>query len=78
MGKNLTTSEIIEQGSVKFATFLSYIRASGGVFIFSCTVFAMFLNVGSSAFSSWWLAHWIKTGMGDGITNEENVTKIMV
>ncbi|XP_073978211.1 ATP-binding cassette sub-family C member 5-like isoform X2 [Rhodnius prolixus] len=77
LGKNLTTSEIIEQGSVKFATFLSYIRASGGVFIFSCTVFAMFLNVGSSAFSSWWLAHWIKTGMGDGITNEENVTKIM-
>ncbi|KAK9506249.1 hypothetical protein O3M35_008219 [Rhynocoris fuscipes] len=69
IGKNLVTNEIIEQGSMKITTLISYIKASGGVIIFALPILVMFFNVGSSAFSSWWLAYWIKDGMGQAIVN---------
>lgn len=52
------------KGSVPCAVYREYIQALGGwpVFLFILTLFI--LNVGSTAFSNWWLSYWIKQGSG--------------
>ncbi|XP_024082084.1 multidrug resistance-associated protein 5-like isoform X2 [Cimex lectularius] len=69
----LTTVEKIEQGSIQCGTFYTYVRAVGGVLVSFLVILAVGLSVGSSAFSSWWLAQWIKAGSGV-VHNFENVT----
>ncbi|XP_046465704.1 ATP-binding cassette sub-family C member 5-like isoform X6 [Neodiprion pinetum] len=60
----LTIAEDLQKGTIKVDTYHSYIMAAGGYF-FSCIVILTFaISVGSSAFSSWWLALWIKAGNG--------------
>lgn len=63
-GETLTVEEPSNLGSLKPDTYFSYISAAGGYFV-AVMVFLVFLaNVGSTAFSSWWLATWIKAGGG--------------
>lgn len=52
------------KGSVPCAVYKVYIQALGGwpVFLFILALFV--LNVGSTAFSNWWLSYWIKQGSG--------------
>lgn len=52
------------KGSVPCAVYRVYIQALGGcpVFLFILALFV--LNVGSTAFSNWWLSYWIKQGSG--------------
>lgn len=52
------------KGSVPWAVYKVYIQALGGwsVFLFILALFV--LNVGSTAFSNWWLSYWIKQGSG--------------
>lgn len=62
--KQLVLQERGHEGSVTWKTYHRYIKASGG-YILAVFVFLMFfLMVGSSAFSSWWLGHWIEQGSG--------------
>uniref|UniRef100_A0A671LM74 Multidrug resistance-associated protein 5-like n=1 Tax=Sinocyclocheilus anshuiensis TaxID=1608454 RepID=A0A671LM74_9TELE len=51
------------KGSVPWAVYRVYIQALGGwpVFLFILALFV--LNVGSTAFSNWWLSYWIKQGV---------------
>uniref|UniRef100_A0A8C1TQK9 ATP-binding cassette, sub-family C (CFTR/MRP), member 5 n=1 Tax=Cyprinus carpio TaxID=7962 RepID=A0A8C1TQK9_CYPCA len=51
------------KGSVPWAVYKVYIQALGGwpVFLFILALFV--LNVGSTAFSNWWLSYWIKQGI---------------
>ncbi|XP_026086887.1 multidrug resistance-associated protein 5-like [Carassius auratus] len=53
------------KGSVPWAVYKVYIQALGGwsVFLFILALFV--LNVGSTAFSNWWLSYWIKQGSGN-------------
>uniref|UniRef100_A0A8C2GZK3 ATP-binding cassette sub-family C member 5 n=1 Tax=Cyprinus carpio TaxID=7962 RepID=A0A8C2GZK3_CYPCA len=53
------------KGSVPCAVYKVYIQALGGwpVFLFILALFV--LNVGSTAFSNWWLSYWIKQGSGN-------------
>uniref|UniRef100_A0A8C2DVI9 ATP-binding cassette, sub-family C (CFTR/MRP), member 5 n=1 Tax=Cyprinus carpio TaxID=7962 RepID=A0A8C2DVI9_CYPCA len=53
------------KGSVPWAVYRVYIQALGGwpVFLFILALFV--LNVGSTAFSNWWLSYWIKQGSGN-------------
>ncbi|TRY99951.1 hypothetical protein DNTS_010308 [Danionella cerebrum] len=53
------------KGSVPSAVYKVYIQALGGwpVFLFILALFM--LNVGSTAFSNWWLSYWIKQGSGN-------------
>ncbi|XP_012526577.1 multidrug resistance-associated protein 5 isoform X4 [Monomorium pharaonis] len=73
-GATLTVVEKAETGSVKLYTYHTYIQASGGYLIAFLVFFTFFLNVGSSAFSTWWLAVWIKAGGGNVTVPESNST----
>ncbi|GAB1862709.1 Sodium leak channel non-selective protein [Camponotus japonicus] len=64
-GMTLTMTEKAETGTVKSHTYHTYIQATGGYLVAVLVFFTFFLNVGSSAFSTWWLAVWIKAGGGN-------------
>ncbi|XP_011697102.1 PREDICTED: multidrug resistance-associated protein 5-like isoform X4 [Wasmannia auropunctata] len=64
-GATLTMMEKSETGSVKSYTYHTYVQATGGYLVAILVFFTFFLNVGSSAFSTWWLAVWIKAGGGN-------------
>ncbi|XP_026672772.1 sodium leak channel non-selective protein [Ceratina calcarata] len=76
-GTTLTTREKMETGTVKSYTYHVYVKAAGGYSVAALAMFVVFLNVGSNAFSSWWLAEWINAGGGnitDPGTNETVVS----
>ncbi|XP_030650146.1 ATP-binding cassette sub-family C member 5 [Chanos chanos] len=53
------------RGSVPWSVYSVYIRALGGVPVFLFILTLFILNVGSTAFSNWWLSYWIKQGSGN-------------
>ncbi|XP_064158420.1 multidrug resistance-associated protein 5 isoform X2 [Anguilla rostrata] len=53
------------QGSVPWSVYRVYIQALGGVMVFLLILLLFILNVGSTAFSNWWLSYWIKEGSGN-------------
>uniref|UniRef100_A0AAR2LTI2 ATP-binding cassette, sub-family C (CFTR/MRP), member 5 n=1 Tax=Pygocentrus nattereri TaxID=42514 RepID=A0AAR2LTI2_PYGNA len=53
------------KGSVPCAVYGLYIQALGGLPVFLFILALFILNVGSTAFSNWWLSYWIKQGMGN-------------
>lgn len=63
----LTTQEKMGMGTVKSYIYHIYVKSAGGYFIAVLVFLTLFLNIGSSAFSSWWLAIWIKAGNGVNI-----------
>ncbi|XP_071553650.1 ATP-binding cassette sub-family C member 5-like isoform X4 [Temnothorax nylanderi] len=73
-GTALTVAEKSETGSVKSYTYHTYVQATGGYLIAVLVFFTFFLNVGSSAFSTWWLAVWIKAGGGNVTMSGTNDT----
>ena len=60
----MTSPEKQIQGSLNVDTYLSYVSAAGGYCVAFLVVLSFFINVGSTAFSSWWLAVWIQAGSG--------------
>ncbi|XP_011878652.1 PREDICTED: multidrug resistance-associated protein 5-like isoform X1 [Vollenhovia emeryi] len=73
-GTALTVAEKSETGSVKSYTYHTYVQATGGYLVAILVFFTFFLNVGSSAFSTWWLAVWIKAGGGNVTVSGSNDT----
>ncbi|XP_026888570.2 multidrug resistance-associated protein 5 isoform X1 [Electrophorus electricus] len=53
------------KGSVPWAVYGIYIHALGGLPVFLFILALFILNVGSTAFSNWWLSYWIKQGSGN-------------
>ncbi|XP_076138611.1 ATP-binding cassette sub-family C member 5 [Alosa pseudoharengus] len=53
------------KGSVPWSVYGVYIRAAGGVLVFLLILLLFVLNVGSTAFSNYWLSYWIKQGSGN-------------
>uniref|UniRef100_A0A6Q2YPB9 ATP-binding cassette sub-family C member 5 n=1 Tax=Esox lucius TaxID=8010 RepID=A0A6Q2YPB9_ESOLU len=53
------------RGSVPWSVYGVYIKASGGALAFLLILALFVLNVGSTAFSNWWLSYWIKQGSGN-------------
>uniref|UniRef100_A0A672RNR7 ATP-binding cassette sub-family C member 5 n=1 Tax=Sinocyclocheilus grahami TaxID=75366 RepID=A0A672RNR7_SINGR len=53
------------KGSVPWAVYRVYIQALGGWPVFLVILALFVLNVGSTAFSNWWLSYWIKQGSGN-------------
>ena len=60
-------AERVERGTLQCGTYLSYIRAAGGYCAVLTVIVLIIFNVGTTAFSSWWLAMWIKAGGGVSI-----------
>lgn len=52
------------KGSVPWSVYGTYIQAAGGPVAFLIIMALFVLNVGSMAFSNWWLSYWIKQGSG--------------
>ncbi|XP_063061606.1 multidrug resistance-associated protein 5 isoform X2 [Engraulis encrasicolus] len=53
------------KGSVPWSVYGTYIQAAGGALVFLLILLLFILNVGSTAFSNWWLSYWIKQGSGN-------------
>ncbi|XP_044278252.1 multidrug resistance-associated protein 5 isoform X3 [Varanus komodoensis] len=53
------------KGCVPWSVYGVYIRAAGGPVAFLVIMALFVLNVGSTAFSNWWLSYWIKQGSGN-------------
>ncbi|XP_049811214.1 ATP-binding cassette sub-family C member 5-like isoform X4 [Schistocerca nitens] len=75
-GQKIMEKEDITKGNIRFYTYQSYVSAAGGYFITLIVSLCFLLNVGSTAFSTWWLALWIKEGSGNVTINLGNVTVI--
>ncbi|OAD53879.1 Multidrug resistance-associated protein 5, partial [Eufriesea mexicana] len=75
-GTILTTQEKMQLGTVQSYTYNIYVKSAGGYFVAALVFFMLLLNVGSSAFSSWWLAVWIKAGSGNVTDLNTNQTLI--
>lgn len=74
----LTIQEKSESGVVKSYTYHTYIQAAGGYIVAIVVYVTLFLSVGSSAFSTWWLTTWIEAGGGnitDPVTNETVISQ---
>ncbi|XP_034250693.1 multidrug resistance-associated protein 5-like isoform X1 [Thrips palmi] len=67
----LIVNEPSNTSSLKTDTFCRYISAVGGYVMTTLVFLTILINAGSTAFSSWWLATWIKAG-GGNITIEVN------
>lgn len=65
--ETLTVNEPSNTGSLKTDTFCRYISAVGGFVVTTLVFLTILANVGSAAFSSWWLASWIQAGGGVSI-----------
>ncbi|XP_043666583.1 multidrug resistance-associated protein 5-like isoform X3 [Vespula pensylvanica] len=73
-GTTLTLQDKVETGSVKMQTYHAYIKAAGGYLMALLVFCILFSNVGSMAFSSWWLVVWIKAGGGNATVPGSNGT----
>ncbi|XP_023713114.1 multidrug resistance-associated protein 5 isoform X5 [Cryptotermes secundus] len=72
--EQLTVPEMIQKGSIRFDTYQRYISAAGGYYMALLACLCFLLNVGSTAFSSWWLASWIRAGGGNATVFVNNQT----
>ncbi|XP_047348437.1 ATP-binding cassette sub-family C member 5-like isoform X6 [Vespa velutina] len=73
-GTTLISQDKVETGSVKIQTYHAYIKAAGGYLMAFLVFSILFSNVGSMAFSSWWLVVWIKAGGGNATVPGSNGT----
>lgn len=73
-GDMLIVEEPFNAGSLKTDTYWRYISAAGGYLMAALVFFVFLCNLGSIAFSSWWLATWIKAGGGNTTMEVNNVT----
>ncbi|XP_072264457.1 ATP-binding cassette sub-family C member 5 [Pyxicephalus adspersus] len=64
------------KGSVPWSVYGFYIQAAGGPFAFLIIMALFVLNVGSTAFSNWWLSYWIKQGSGNTSVVMHNETVV--
>uniref|UniRef100_A0A8C0CQR2 ATP-binding cassette sub-family C member 5 n=1 Tax=Balaenoptera musculus TaxID=9771 RepID=A0A8C0CQR2_BALMU len=63
-------------GSVPWSVYGVYIQAAGGPLAFLVILSLFMLNVGSTAFSNWWLGYWIKQGSGNTTVTQANRTSV--
>uniref|UniRef100_A0A6I8QHH6 ATP-binding cassette sub-family C member 5 n=1 Tax=Xenopus tropicalis TaxID=8364 RepID=A0A6I8QHH6_XENTR len=64
------------KGSVPWSVYGAYIQSAGGPFAFLIIMTLFVLNVGSTAFSNWWLSYWIKQGSGNTTVVVHNETVV--
>lgn len=56
------------RGEVKDFAFRAYMDAAGGPLVCFIAICTILLHTGTNAFSSYWLALWIKEGSGAGVS----------
>lgn len=66
------------QGSVPWSVYGVYIQAAGGPLAFLVILSLFMLNVGSTAFSNWWLSYWIKQGSGVRFLIDGKIVRLII
>ncbi|KAM7423643.1 hypothetical protein PAMA_000139 [Pampus argenteus] len=66
-GDQLVSQESSSEGAVSRRIYHQYCQAAGGYIVTFLVILNIFLMIGSTAFSNWWLSYWL--GQGDGSTN---------
>uniref|UniRef100_A0AAQ5XWS8 ATP-binding cassette, sub-family C (CFTR/MRP), member 12 n=1 Tax=Amphiprion ocellaris TaxID=80972 RepID=A0AAQ5XWS8_AMPOC len=61
----LVSQELSTEGAVSWRVYQQYCKAAGGYIVTFLTILNMVLMIGSTAFSNWWLSHWL--GQGNGV-----------
>nr|XP_020450128.1 multidrug resistance-associated protein 5-like isoform X2 [Monopterus albus] len=64
-GEQLMKAEEKGSGAVSWSVYGAYIQAAGGPVVFIINIFLFLSTTGSTAFSNWWLSHWIRQGSGN-------------
>uniref|UniRef100_A0A8C6M5H1 ATP binding cassette subfamily C member 12 n=1 Tax=Nothobranchius furzeri TaxID=105023 RepID=A0A8C6M5H1_NOTFU len=62
-GDQLVSQESSTEGSVSWRVYHHYCKAAGGYIVTFLTILNIVLMMGSTAFSSWWLSHWLEQVM---------------
>lgn len=62
------TEEESSIGSVKWATYKSYLIAAGGILVIVPVTFLFLIAVSSVSFSNIWLSYWLRDGSGVRVT----------
>uniref|UniRef100_A0A4D5R9Z5 ABC protein, subfamily ABCC n=1 Tax=Scolopendra viridis TaxID=118503 RepID=A0A4D5R9Z5_SCOVI len=75
----LMTEEKMNQGNIDCQSYLVYMKAGGGYIISFIVLISFIVNIGTTAFSSWWLSKWIHEGSGnteiyDPVTNTSYIS----
>uniref|UniRef100_A0A8D0A9P8 ATP-binding cassette, sub-family C (CFTR/MRP), member 12 n=1 Tax=Sander lucioperca TaxID=283035 RepID=A0A8D0A9P8_SANLU len=63
----LVSQESTTEGSISWRVYHQYCKAAGGYIVCFLTILNIFLMIGSTAFSNWWLSFWL--GQGNGSSN---------
>uniref|UniRef100_A0A7N8XYV2 ATP-binding cassette, sub-family C (CFTR/MRP), member 12 n=1 Tax=Mastacembelus armatus TaxID=205130 RepID=A0A7N8XYV2_9TELE len=63
-GDQLVSQESSTEGSVSWRVYHHYCQAAGGYIITFLALLNIFLLIGSTAFSNWWLSFWLEQGNG--------------
>lgn len=63
-GDQLVSQESSSEGAVSWRVYQQYCKAAGGYIIVFLTFMNIVLMIGSTAFSNWWLSHWLEQGNG--------------
>ncbi|XP_037076068.1 multidrug resistance-associated protein 5-like isoform X2 [Pollicipes pollicipes] len=75
-GAQLIAAEKLEAGAISGRTYKAYMQAGGGYVMVALVMVVFIVNVGSAAFSSWWLSHWLNQGSGNTTIRVGNATMV--
>uniref|UniRef100_A0A8D0AA03 ATP-binding cassette, sub-family C (CFTR/MRP), member 12 n=1 Tax=Sander lucioperca TaxID=283035 RepID=A0A8D0AA03_SANLU len=64
----LVSQESTTEGSISWRVYHQYCKAAGGYIVCFLTILNIFLMIGSTAFSNWWLSFWLGQGNGGDIS----------
>ncbi|XP_028257744.1 multidrug resistance-associated protein 9 [Parambassis ranga] len=71
----LVSQESSTEGAVSWRVYQQYCKAAGGYIVTFLTVLNIVLMIGATAFSNWWLSHWLGQGDGSsGNSTQGNIT----
>ncbi|XP_051816446.1 ATP-binding cassette sub-family C member 12 [Acanthochromis polyacanthus] len=68
----LVSQELSTDGAVSWRIYQQYCKAAGGYIVTFLTIMNIVLMIGSTAFSSWWLSHWLGQGNGSSSNTTSN------
>ncbi|KAJ8247521.1 hypothetical protein GJAV_G00247340 [Gymnothorax javanicus] len=68
----LVTQESSQEGSVTWRTYHQYCKAAGGYTLVLLVLSIFILQVGTTAFSNWWLSYWFEQGSGGTANSTED------
>ncbi|XP_041645483.1 ATP-binding cassette sub-family C member 12 [Cheilinus undulatus] len=72
-GDQLVSEESASEGAVPWRVYQQYFKAAGGYIATFLTLMNLVLLIGSTAFSNWWLSHWLE--QGNGTSSEADVSQ---